>query len=178
VISVNISNTLTASDVAYHVHRSHYEEQNIQMQNSFKSENEVTRYTVMQSQQEHTQSLRDISAQQMPFENFQDFLGLMKVLRNKSMVNLSLKNESIITLPNVKAAHPQHGITAQKTGIRVTTFQLPYGWTFHKCPQYTNISVTTHGSKIKFKVLPLQQLTYYYVYAAVIALIAPVAVHN
>jgi hypothetical protein len=69
----------------------------------------------MQSQQEHTESLRDTSEQQMCFENFQDFLGLMKVLRNNLMVNLSLKNESIITLPNVKATHSQHSITAQKT---------------------------------------------------------------
>jgi hypothetical protein len=70
----------------------------------------------------------------MPFENFQDFLGFMKVLRNKLKVNLNLKNESIITLPNSKATHSQHSITAQKTGIRVTTFQLPDDWTFHKCP--------------------------------------------
>ena len=109
----------------------------------------------MQSQQEHTKSLRDTAAQQMSFENFQDFLGLMKVLRNKLMVNLSLKNESIITLLNVKATHSQGGIIAQKTGIRVTNFQLPYGWTFHKCPQYASISVTTCGNKVKFKVLPL-----------------------
>jgi hypothetical protein len=79
----------------------------------------------MQSQQEHTLSLRDTSAQQMSFENFKDFLGLMKVLRNKLKVNLNLKNGSIITLPNLKATHSQHSITAQKTGIRVTTFQLP-----------------------------------------------------
>jgi hypothetical protein len=104
------------------------------MQNSFKPENEATRYTVMQSQQEHTQSLTELSTTDV-FQNFKDFLGLTKVLRNKLMVNLSLKIENIITFFNLKATHSQHGITAQKTGIRVTAFQLPYGWTVRKCPQ-------------------------------------------
>jgi len=70
------------------------------------------------------------------------------------MVKLSLKNESIVTLPNVRATHPQHSITAQKTGIRVTTFQLPYSRTFQKRPQYASISVTAHGNNVKFNILP------------------------
>jgi hypothetical protein len=100
------------------------------MQNSFKSENEVTRYNVMQSKQEHTHTHTHTHTHRHTetpqhttyFENFQDFLGVIKVLRNKLMANLSLKNETIITLPNLKTTHPQHSITAQKTGIRVTTF--------------------------------------------------------
>ena len=72
----------------------------------------------MQSQQENTQPLRDTSAQQMSSGNLQDFLGLMRVLRRKLMVKLRLKNESIVTLPEVKATHPQRSITTQKTGIR------------------------------------------------------------
>jgi len=71
-------------------------------------------YHGAKSARTHTQSLRDTSAQQMSLENFQDLLGLIRVLRSKLMVKLSLKNESIVTLPNVRATHPQHSITAQK----------------------------------------------------------------
>jgi hypothetical protein len=79
------------------------------------------------------------------------------------MVNTNLKNKNIITLPNVKASHLQHTITAQKTEIRATTFQLPFCRTSQKCPPYASTCVTAHGNNEKYKVLPLYRLTSVYI---------------